>query len=61
MRFAPKKISEQLDLKSLHRVRELWRVRRTAVINQIRGMLLERGITLPGVTPHMNARYKRQA
>ena len=27
-------------------VRERWVVRRTAVINQIRGMLLERGITI---------------
>ena len=37
---------DQLDLQSLHRVRERWVVRRTAVINQIRGMLLERGITI---------------
>ena len=33
-------------MQSLHRVRERWMVRRTAVINQIRGMLLERGITI---------------
>jgi len=45
MRFVPIKTDEQLDLQSLHRVRERWVVRRTAVINQIRGMLLERGIT----------------
>src|SRR5438445_11261000 len=37
---------DQLDLQSLHRVRERWVMRRTAVINQIRGLLLERGITL---------------
>jgi transposase len=36
----------QLDLQSLHRVRERWVGRRTAVINQIRGMMLERGITV---------------
>ena len=40
------KTDDQLDLQSLHRVRERWVVRRTAVINQIRGMLLERGITV---------------
>jgi len=45
MRFVPIKTDDQLDLQSLHRVRERWVVRRTAVINQIRGMLLERGIT----------------
>ncbi len=37
---------DQLDLQSLHRVRERWVRCRTAVINQIRGMLLERGITV---------------
>ncbi len=46
MRFVPIKSDEQLDLQSLHRVRERWVMRRTAVINQIRGLLLERGITL---------------
>ena len=46
MRFVPIKSDDQLDLQSLHRVRERWVVRRTAVINQIRGMLLERGITI---------------
>ena len=40
MRFVPIKTDDQLDLQSLHRVRERWVVRRTAVINQIRGMLL---------------------
>ena len=46
MRFVPIKTEDQLDLQSLHRVRERWVMRRTAVINQIRGLLLERGITL---------------
>src|SRR5246500_4432689 len=41
MRFVPIKTDDQLDLQSLHRVRERWVVRRTAVINQIRGLLLE--------------------
>ena len=46
MRFVPIKSDDQLDLQSLHRVRERWIMRRTAVVNQIRGLLLERGITL---------------
>jgi transposase len=46
MRFVPVKSEDQLDLQSLHRVREHWVMRRTAVVNQIRGLLLERGTTL---------------
>ena len=46
MRFVPIKSDDQLDLQSRHRVHERWVMRRTAVINQIRGLLLERGITL---------------
>ena len=46
MRFVPIKSDDQLGLQSLHRVRERWVMRRTAVINQIRGLLLERGITV---------------
>jgi transposase len=46
MRFVPIKTDDQLDLQSLHRVRERWVLARTAVINQIRGLLLERGITI---------------
>jgi transposase len=46
MRFVPIKTDDQLNLQSLHRVRERWVVRRTAVINQMRGLLLERGITI---------------
>jgi hypothetical protein len=34
-------------LQAVHRVRERWVRRRTAVVNQIRGLLLERGLTLP--------------
>ena len=46
MRFVPIKTDAQLDMQSLHRVRERWVMRRTAVVNQIRSLLLERGITL---------------
>jgi transposase len=36
---------EQLDLQALHRVRDRLVQRRTGLIKQIRGFLLERGIT----------------
>jgi transposase len=55
MRFVPIKSNDQLDLQSLHRVRERWVTRRTAVINQIRGLLLERGITLRKGRRHVDA------
>ena len=44
MRFVPIKTDDQLDLQALHRARERLVHRRTALINQIRGFLLERGI-----------------
>jgi transposase len=43
-RFVPVKTDEQLELQALHRVRSRIVSERTAVINQIRGFLLERGI-----------------
>jgi transposase len=55
MRFVPVKSDEQLDLQSLHRVRERWVMRRTAAVNQVRGLLLERGITLPQGRRHVDA------
>jgi transposase len=55
MRFVPIKTDEQLDMQSLHRVRERWITRRTAVVNQIRGLLLERGITLRKGRCHLDA------
>src|SRR6202789_2652288 len=53
MRFVPIKTEEQLDLQAVHRVRERWVMRRTAVVNQIRGLLLERGLTLPKGRSHV--------
>lgn len=44
MRFVPIKTEAQLDLQALHRVRARLVSRRTAVINQVRAFLLERGI-----------------
>jgi len=55
MRFVPVKTDDQLDLQSLHRVRERWVMRRTAAINQIRGLLLERGITVRKGRSHVDA------
>jgi transposase len=43
-RFVPIKTDSQLDLQALHRVRSRLIGNRTAVINQIRGFLLEHGI-----------------
>jgi transposase len=53
MRFVPIKTEEQLDLQAVHRVRERWVMRRTAVVNQIRGLLLERGVVLPKGRTHL--------
>jgi transposase len=44
MRFVPIKTDDQLDLQAIHRVRDRLISRRTAVINQIRAFLLERGL-----------------
>jgi transposase len=55
MRFVPIKTDDQLDMQSLHRVRERWVMRRTAIVNQIRGLLLERGITLRKGRRYVNA------
>ena len=44
MRFVPIKTDDQLDLQAIHRVRDRLVSRRTAVINQIRAFLLERGM-----------------
>jgi transposase len=46
MKFVAVKTVEQLDLQALHRVREKLVSQRTAVINQIRAFMLERGIAV---------------
>jgi transposase len=51
MRFVPIKQLEQQDLQALHRVRERLVKARTALVNEIRGLLSEYGIVLPqGIT-----------
>ncbi len=47
MRFVELKSEEQLDLQSLHRVRSRLVTARTALINQMRAILLERGHIIP--------------
>jgi transposase len=47
MRFVPIKRVEQQDLQALHRVRERLMKARTALVNEIRGLLSEYGIVLP--------------
>ena len=55
MRFVPIKSDDQLDMQSLHRVRDRWVARRTPVINQMRRLLLERGITFRKGRRHAEA------
>jgi len=47
MRFVELKSASQLDVQTLHRVRDRLVGERTALINQLRAVLLERGITIP--------------
>lgn len=47
MRFVSLKSEDQLDLQVLHRARERLVLARTALINQLRAVLLERGIIFP--------------
>lgn len=47
MRFVEPKSEAQLDLQSLHRARDRLVGERTALINQIRVLLLERGMVVP--------------
>jgi len=53
MRFVQLKTQEQLDWQAMHRVRDRLVQRRTALINEIRGFLLERGITFAAQPIHL--------
>jgi hypothetical protein len=53
MRFVQIKSQEQLDWQAMHRVRDRLVRRRTALINEIRGFLLERGITFAAQPIHL--------
>jgi transposase len=47
MRFVPIKTLEQQDILGIHRVRSRLLMERTQLTNQIRGILLEYGVTIP--------------
>jgi len=47
MRFVELKSAEQLDVQVLHRARDRLVAERTALINQLRAVLMERGIVIP--------------
>jgi transposase len=47
MRFVALKTVEQQDLQAIHRLRSLVVARRTAQVNQVRGLLLEFGLDIP--------------
>jgi transposase len=47
MRFVELKSEDRLDLQTLHRVRDRLVGQRTALINQLRAVLLERGVVAP--------------
>jgi transposase len=47
MRFVTLKNTAQSDMQSLHRARERLVAERTALINQLRALLIERGIVVP--------------
>ena len=59
-RCVPVKTDDQLDLQALHRVRTRLIGQRTAVINQIRGFLLEHGIAVRQGTPATHFRDRHQ-
>jgi transposase len=58
MRFVELKSEEQLDMQTLHRVRDRLICERTSVMNQIRSLLLERGLTTPQGKAKLAARLE---
>jgi transposase len=53
MRFVPIKAQDQLDIQTLHRARERLVAERTALINQLRALLFDRGIVIPKGRPKL--------
>jgi len=47
MRTVPLKSTDQLEMQAMHRVRQRFIVERTALVNQMRALLLEHGIVVP--------------
>jgi len=59
MRFMPLKSLEQQDIQMLHRIRERLVKNRTALSNQIRGLLAEYGLVMPKGINHLKAHLPR--
>ena len=55
MRFVELKGEEQLDMQTLHRVRDRLVGDRTSLMNQIRSLLIERGHVVPQGRAKLNA------
>jgi len=55
MRFVPLKSLAQQDIQMLHRIRERLVKNRTALSNQIRGLLAEYGLVMPKGVNHLKA------
>jgi len=53
MRFCEVKTEAQQDMQSIHRIRSLLMQQRTALSNQVRGLLLEYGIAIPQGMSHL--------
>jgi len=47
MQFVPTKNEKQQDIQAIHRIRQRLVNHRTALVSQIRGLLLDRGIVIP--------------
>jgi transposase len=56
MRFVPIKNIEQQDIQSIHRIRQRLVAQRTALCNQIRGLLAEYGVFTPQGITHIRSR-----
>lgn len=56
MRFVTTKSEEQQDIQNLHRIRERLLKSRTALSNEIRGLLLEYGIVIPQGICHVRTK-----
>jgi len=56
MRFVPIKSQEQQDIQGLHRIRSRLIQNRTALANQVRGLLQEYGIVIPQGLSHLRKR-----
>lgn len=55
MRFVPNKSQEQSDIQAVHRVRQRFVQSRTAMINQLRGLMAENGIVVQQGACHIRS------